>query len=235
MNLSYFLPKNTRYIIERELDYWQTYATNHLSSITANRAFPKSGVATPRWRGAELDLELGILTVPVPSAKDFGKWDDRPNYTPKETEAYTKRLVNFKGDYLTSIQWPEFYTILQDWSRKVNERGYHKFSKKDLINMLFSVLDVRFDCTCPAFYWQGMQYELGKINSAIERTDIPSRKWIPKHKENYASIPICKHIFALLYDLTGVRMKEYLYGLFYRTFKKEFGDVEAIPVEWDEF
>lgn len=77
------------------------------------------------------------------------------------------------------------------------------FTKEDL-NQVLSVADIKLQCSCPAFHWQGMRYQLSSLESALTPTDIPDPVWSKRHDGKNA---LCKHLYGLLQNFNSYKGK----------------------------
>jgi hypothetical protein len=220
---------------EYPLSRWSFDVDYASSTITTRRSLDPGTVTLQR--NAKIDVPNGILTVPVITAKDQGKWNDVPKYEPKIVPgnyagktydsasggSRNEPMQDYRshGPYLVKIQWEDWDKLLRDYyqSYKSNRQTYLNFTKKDLINKMINDVDVKFDCNCPAYYWQGIRWYLTTINSAIKPLSIASEKWIPKHFEKGAQNPVCKHIRSVLLDVSNP--DTYLMGKLYREIQKD--------------
>lgn len=81
---------------------------------------------------------------------------------------------------------------LKSWIRN---KKIFEYTQEEFDGMLNSI-DVQLDCTCMAFHWWGLRYNLSNMNSAIYPTSIPDP--IMGKKLNYKP-SVCKHLGGILY------------------------------------
>jgi hypothetical protein len=90
-----------------------------------------------------------------------------------------------KSLYMMQIQLVE----IDKWKgKKWQELTLAEF--KDILK----VVDVKFDCTCSSFHWQGMRYKLSRLKSAIFPTTISDPVWGKAHQQKNG---LCKHLLGL--------------------------------------
>jgi len=204
---------------EESLIGWTNTQKYPQSTITAKRGIPAGGAKLAGK--TTFDIPEGKIAITVKSAKVYGKWDDRPGYKPKSLHRYNPRdFMDMKGGksipYVVTIQFDQWGPFIKDFLRthKSNREIYNIFKNKyHMIVFLLKNANVKFDCTCPAFYWQGFLAELQTVNAAI-RTDnvprstshektFPKEGWVALHRKLGAKPPyiVCKHIYAVLKDL----------------------------------
>lgn len=164
----------------------------------------------------------GELRTNVPSAQSNGGWWDRPDYSPKETSMSSPTsgaLFPLTMDYLTTIRWPNWWDfflnyynetfvsrqnfmqsgggIFDDEESPVDvDNEFSGLNVREMVGELVENMDVQFHCTCPSFYWQGMQRDLGDIGAAIHPHNNPDTDWWDNFI--YVRNPICKHIAAVV-------------------------------------
>jgi len=209
------------YLEEQSLAWW---SRQPISDITSRRSIP-SYISVLPYR-AQINIAQGRLVVPVKSAKEYGKWDDVPDYDKK-----AKVTAPNLGGYMTSYKNAGEYTVIIDWdewdrfardyfqSYKKNREVFKGYSKKNMIDSLLFETNAKFNCDCPSFYWQGMQFNATKQNSAIYPVTIGSKKWLPAHSKAGSNNPVCKHLHAVIAELYDA--KSYLYRKMYREIQGE--------------
>ena len=225
MNLQDYYSSIRNYIVELSLEKWQNENLYPQSDIAEIRAIPRGQAVLQRR--AKFRADRGRLVVPVKSAKEFGKWADweretGKKYDPKVVHPTNKTLMtDYRGvgEYTVVIEWKDWRNLFRDYYT-VYKQGRLKYikTKRDIAVLMFFEADVRFDCNCPSFYWQGYMSELQRIDSAANPKSIPpSRHWVPIHRRHGARPPyiVCKHIRAVLRDLKNP--VGYLMGKMYRS------------------
>lgn len=225
--LQEFLNDSRDYILEASLYDW-----------TDERRFPQSGISDYRriasgggilQNKSNFDILSGILYTQVKSAKEIPggvRWGK--GYKPKviPTRGMESDMANYSQfqTYETAIQFVDWENIFKEYIRAYkSQRGevvkkLKGLTKKDIMQRILYETDVRFDCNCPSFYWQGFKYALQTIGSALDTSPVPpSKVWLDKHRREGGAKPpyiVCKHIRAVLRDLRNPQ--GYLMGVIYR-------------------
>jgi len=215
MKIAEFAKSLYLYLTELSVRDWSKLP---LSRITSQRAIPST--ADVLSRRAHIDIPTGELRVVVRSAKDYGQWP--AGYDPKiTTDRYGTLAPAPAAGYNTTLRWQGWNAYVSDYYRsyKAGREFYGPKTKKELIDHLIREMDVLLHCNCPSFYWQGMQYGLTTIDAARDPSTWLSKKWLPKHRAAGARYPVCKHLYAVLKQLTDSR--GYLYGKMYREIQKD--------------
>lgn len=100
---------------------------------------------------------------------------------------YSASTHNRKG-YKIQVLFLDVKSIIKDKKEK------YRFSENSLKTILNNA-DVKLDCGCDAFNWQGMKYKLSTIDSAINPTKIADKIWGRRHDQmNY----VCKHLYKIV-------------------------------------
>jgi hypothetical protein len=88
----------------------------------------------------------------------------------------------------------KFYTVkikFLDFSKWIpNKKKTTPQEFKDVLR----VMDVKLQCNCQAFHFQGFRWKLGQLKSALYPTNIPDPHWDKYHKGGL----ICKHLYVVL-------------------------------------
>jgi len=208
MTLDSFYNSLRYQLVEETLQGWIQDAKNGtvISKVTVPRMLnPGTGVIK---EDAYFDPYGGVIYAPVYSAKEQGKWKDRPKYDPHSIRLHTSgdkgHNLGARGYYLPHIVWNNFLPRVKNFA--INEIEKEQGIPGDLNDQILEQMqyewDVQFHCDCPAFYWQGMQYNLSKSNSALYPVYTSSPKWDGKHD---VGTPICKHLYALLTSIDDNR------------------------------
>jgi len=110
----------------------------------------------------------------------------------------------FKGSpsresmYLMQVQFQDLEKVMKSRFQGRGERSPDKASWKNVTLKMFRGMirevDVKFDCSCLAFHWQGHRYNLSQIDSALFPTSIPDPIWGPRHNGDGG---LCKHLAGL--------------------------------------
>jgi hypothetical protein len=76
------------------------------------------------------------------------------------------------------------------------DNEFSNMNAQDMVDNLVNRMDIQFHCTCPSFYWQGMQRDLGDVDGAIHPHNNTDTGWW----DGYITVsePICKHIAAVV-------------------------------------
>jgi hypothetical protein len=210
---------NKSNLSESSLNYW---SRQPLSLITLSRSIPSG--ARILIHKAQFNVADGRLIVPVKSAMEHGMYRDMPWYDPKATmPKMAGNMISYKipGTYTVLVDWVNWRKVIADYIRdtKVGRKTLVGYTKEEILRHIVYNNHVKFHCDCPSFYWQGMQYNLTNLNSAIFPVHIRSTYWLPKHKARGARDPLCKHIGAVLGDLS--RRASYLKGKINRELKND--------------
>lgn len=68
----------------------------------------------------------------------------------------------------------------------------------DKFKQILDVVDVKLDCDCMGFHYQGMRYQMSQLKSAIYPTTIADPVWGPRHQGRHA---LCKHLLGLINNI----------------------------------
>jgi hypothetical protein len=90
--------------------------------------------------------------------------------------------------YLMKIQLVDF----NKWrkGKYLHEMNINEFKE------ILDVCEIKLDCQCKFFFWGGLNYVLGTIDSAIYPTSIPNTIW--RKRKGYSEPSLCKHLALLL-------------------------------------
>jgi hypothetical protein len=207
-----------------------------ISTVTAKRALPLMQGINRTESVFYPNTANAVLYGSVGTAKDYGKWDDRPNYDPaiipfSSGNGYPmKSISKSTGRYNPSIQWDPWVDHIANLIRSETEKEQEQ--PNDIIEMIvhdmFHTLDAQLHCNCPAFYWQGMAYAhtAQGLAQKDQKVYTPSGKWRMMHDVN---TPICKHLVALLMDVDN--NTDYYIELFYRELEKIYSIMQGWAFE----
>jgi hypothetical protein len=68
----------------------------------------------------------------------------------------------------------------------------------DKFKQILDVIDVKLDCDCMSFHYQGHRFNLSQLNSAIYPTSISDPIWGPRHQGRGG---LCKHLLGLVNNI----------------------------------
>jgi len=216
-------------LVEHSIIHW---ITDKMSDITAKRALLLGVI--PLQRNIEFNPYTGTLYAPVSSMKAFNLYNDKPDYQPMVADLKGKLTPKDEDKtYTVQIIWSDWDNVLSDIMRKINDREKYKgVSAPNLVKDAIYNNDVKFHCTCPSFHWQGMRYQLSTIDSAIYPIGIkpgmglkkPNFNWIDTHEiAGGTRYPLCKHIKAVLSELSG--SSSYIYKKILRELDDNLSDL----------
>lgn len=124
----------------------------------------------------DFDIDTGIAYFLVEPTHNFS------------TKSVDDRGV-FRSDnsYEVQIEFLEWKDWVDDWKKMTLDEW----------RQLLRAADVKFHCTCPSFFYQGIRYTLTQVDSAIKPLNIPDPIWGPIMGKNLKPYT-CKHLQSVI-------------------------------------
>jgi hypothetical protein len=172
---------------------------------------------TRKWRN-----ERNKVRGPESSVAKLGDYDlkthtatfmTEPTYS-GSAEAYENGATSPSREnmYLMDVQFVDMEKILSNRFSGKGERAPEKKSWENVTLAMFRGMireaEIKFNCSCAAFLWQGHRYQLSQVDSAIHKISIPDPIWGPRHNGDGG---LCKHLMGLSRSIrffTPVILKE---------------------------
>ena len=170
-----------------------------LHELTYNDLTGRVSSLTGKFRSERNAVKGREVTLAKLIDYDFGK---------NTLYALTDPTYNFNTDTFDnrSNQWQKdnSYTMqvqFIDMDGKLREISALTDRDIDLRNIglsdfrvMIKSMDIKVDCDCPSFNWQGHRYKLSNLNSAIYPTSTSDPVWGARHSGG----GLCKHLAGFL-------------------------------------
>jgi hypothetical protein len=111
----------------------------------------------------------------------------------------TKKAYNDRRDLLRKKSLGIFHKIKNiNGIPTLQFKTVRTFNHKKSYDMYFQIdkdwKNAKIHCTCDAFHFQGFQFKLTKLDSAIYEEKIPDKHWRKYHK----NATVCKHLYQTI-------------------------------------
>lgn len=130
----------------------------------------------------------------TPTAKGQGVWDPKKRTSPSPS-AHFALVPNKPKVYNLLIRLDKFFT----WMLDTLPDG-QQLTMKDISDAI-KVCPVRFWSDCPAWHWQGLNYNMSQMGCSLRPTNIAPQYWNQPHLHGPSGM-LDKHLGALVRNIS---------------------------------
>lgn len=169
---------------EFSIDQW----SKHISGVTRYYKNERNGILGQEKKVAKIfdyDPDTDILTLKT-----------NPTYF-SSTQGYNNKTNSWKRlrSYTVKIQFTDFKKYTKQASEKQKRTINIWNLSPSTFRKILKVANIKVDCNCASFNWQGKRYRATKVDSAIYPQSISDPIW---RKVHGGSDYLCKHLAGIV-------------------------------------
>lgn len=115
-------------------------------------------------------------------------------FNTKVTQPPSMKLVN-DNLYTQQIRLINIFSLIKTDPKFSS----YKNVTLDQVKEILKNCDIQIFCDCPSFYWQGMDYNISRLDAAIYPTNISPKHWDQYHNGDQL---LCKHLDLLFAQIS---------------------------------